>query len=452
MAKLKGIFNWLSGTVGDVTFKRSDGQTVVMERVEHKDARSLAQLKVRTVMANLAAMYKAARGRLKNSFEGKSATQNDYNMFLKKNMSSNSHVYLTKEQSDAKACVVAPYYVTDGSLSEIKAEYVDGAFQTNLSLGELVITEETTIGQFSSAVKNCNKQLEFAYEDKLVALIFRQTVDEDGIPRVFVDHDSVTLDDGNNHLLLSVVAPTAFSSVNGKLGSASGLSNIGIAWIMCRNDNRNNWQISTSKICCNNSILEDYMFDRAFERSAKSYGGYRNILLTADGTSGSSHHDEPTPTDKYLLIVQSEDLNKGTVTGGGMFEEGDNPTFSATAKSGYEFEGWYRDGEKFSSEATCTDFDMPAANVTVIAKFSVVASEHTISLTAGNNGKVKIADGEPAQTATGTVADGGSVMITAVPNADFVFQKWSDNNMQNPRTLSNVTQDITLTATFESEE
>lgn len=53
---------------------------------------------------------------------------------------------------------------------------------------------------------------------------------------------------------------------------------------------------------------------------------------------------------------------------------------------------------KFSSEATCTDFDMPAANVTVIAKFSVVASEHTISLTAGNNGKVKIADGEPAQT------------------------------------------------------
>ena len=95
---------------------------------------------------------------------------------------------------------------------------------------------------------------------------------------------------------------------------------------------------------------------------------------------------------------------------------------------------------------------MPAANVTVIAKFSVVASEHTISLTAGNNGKVKIADGEPAQTATGTVADGGSVMITAVPNADFVFQKWSDNNMQNPRTLSNVTQDITLTATFESEE
>ena len=153
-----------------------------------------------------------------------------------------------------------------------------------------------------------------------------------------------------------------------------------------------------------------------------------------------------------LSSVQSEDLNKGTVTGGGMFEEGDNPTFSATAKTGYEFEGWYRDGEKFSSEATCTDFDMPAANVTVIAKFSVVASEHTISLTAGNNGKVKIADGEPAQTATGTVADGGSVMITAVPNADFVFQKWSDGNMQNPRTLTNVTEDINLTATFESEE
>ena len=452
MAKLKGLFNWLSGSIGDVTFSRSEGQTIVYEKAEHKDARTLPQLKVRTVMANLAALYSAARGKLKNSFEGKTATQNDYNMFIKKNMSSNSHVYLTKEQSEAKACVVAPYYITGGSLGEIKADYTDDGFQTNISLGDLILSEETTIGQFSSAVKNSNKLLEFAYSDKLVALIFQQTVDAEGIPHVLVDDDAVTLDDGDDRLLLSIVHPTAFASVNGKLGSVSGLGDVGIAWILCRNDENRNWQISTSKICCNNSLLEEYMFNRAFERAAKSYGGYKKILLTADGTSSSSHHDDPTPTGKYRLTVQSESLDKGTVSGGGMFEEGANPTFSATPKAGYEFEGWYRDGEKFSEEATCTDFDMPAANVTVIAKFRAVAATHTITLTAGANGKVKVGDGESSTTATGTVEDGGTIVINAIADSGYQFQKWSDNNMQNPRTLTNVTEDVELTATFESEE
>ena len=146
MSKLKVLFNWLSGSIGDVTFSRSEGQTIVYEKAEHKDARTLPQLKVRTVMANLAALYSAARGKLKNSFEGKTATQNDYNMFIKKNMSSNSHVYLTKEQSEAKACVVAPYYITGGSLGEIKSDYTDDGFQTNISLGDLILSEETTIG------------------------------------------------------------------------------------------------------------------------------------------------------------------------------------------------------------------------------------------------------------------------------------------------------------------
>ena len=151
------------------------------------------------------------------------------------------------------------------------------------------------------------------------------------------------------------------------------------------------------------------------------------------------------------LTVMSESDAKGTVTGGGFFEEGADVTVSAFAKSGYEFEGWYRDGEKVSSDATA-NLDMPAADITVLAKFRQVGGAHTITLTAGSNGQVKVGDGAPGATATGSVEDGGSIQISAIANSGFIFQKWSDNNMQNPRTLADVTEDIELTATFQSED
>lgn len=55
-------------------------------------------------------------------------------------------------------------------------------------------------------------------------------------------------------------------------------------------------------------------------------------------------------------------------------------------------------------------------------------------------------DGHGTVTGSGYYAD-ESVTITATPNKGYVFDHWSDNNKDNPRTL-NVTTDITLTAYF----
>ena len=48
----------------------------------------------------------------------------------------------------------------------------------------------------------------------------------------------------------------------------------------------------------------------------------------------------PTPKAKYTLTVNSADTSKGTVTGGGEYEEGTEVTLKATAKSGYQFQKW----------------------------------------------------------------------------------------------------------------
>ena len=49
----------------------------------------------------------------------------------------------------------------------------------------------------------------------------------------------------------------------------------------------------------------------------------------------------------------------------------------------------------------------------------------------------------------GTFDDGSTQTIQATPQAGFAFDKWSDGNMENPRTVK-LTSDLTLTASFKT--
>lgn len=67
------------------------------------------------------------------------------------------------------------------------------------------------------------------------------------------------------------------------------------------------------------------------------------------GSAQAQNHSNPsddqtqnqTPQNRqYSLTVNSDDINKGTVTGGGTFTEGSTVNISASAKAGYQFEKW----------------------------------------------------------------------------------------------------------------
>ena len=47
----------------------------------------------------------------------------------------------------------------------------------------------------------------------------------------------------------------------------------------------------------------------------------------------------------------------------------------------------------------------------------------------------------------GTFDDGSTQTIQATPNPGYAFDKWSDGNKENPRTVK-LTSDLTLTASF----
>lgn len=67
---------------------------------------------------------------------------------------------------------------------------------------------------------------------------------------------------------------------------------------------------------------------------------------------------------------------------------------------------------------------------------------YTLTYTAGQNGSIT---GTLSQT---VVSGSNGTTVTAVPNAGYVFEKWSDNSTTNPRTDTNVTGNISVTASF----
>ena len=452
----------MDGRVGNIVYYQNGGETNAMI---HNDApkknKSTKQVTNQCKWTNIVQLWKAAINLLCGCFQYKGEKQSDFNLFLKRNMRHEPAVYLTKQVADNKGSVITSYQISEGDLMPVRIEIVDGHYATDILIGDLQITADTTIKDLSDAIVSHSSDELYEYGDQITLYRCAQKVDAaSGTPYVRFACDELVLSNSNKSKVWEVLSQDGFENINGYLGKSELPEYFGFAYVHSsiskEKKNFGELLVSTQHLIVNNPLLDNYTGSDALKAALQSYGAEEEkvIVPNSDGESRKTGHidDKDLPTSKYRLTVQSESLDKGTVTGGGMFEEGANPTFSAIPKAGYEFEGWYRDGEKFSEEATCTDFDMPAANVTVIAKFSAVAATHTITLTAGANGKVKVGDGEPGTTATGTVEDGGTIVINAIADSGYQFQKWSDNNMQNPRTLTNVTEDVELTATFESEE
>ena len=210
----------------------------------------------------------------------------------------------------------------------------------------------------------------------------------------------------------------------------------------------------------------------------------------------------------YITLVPSQ-AGMGTLSGGGQYSSGETATVEATPNTGYEFVSWtenesiasnqadysftvssnrilvgnfevqtfqlsYSAGENgsISGEAQQTVnygsngsavsavpaagyhfvqwsdglTDNPrtdenvTADITVTAEFAVNA--YTLTYAAGENGSI---DGESPQTVNH--GENGA-QVLAVPNAGYHFVQWSDGLTENPRTDSNVTEDISVTAEF----
>lgn len=197
----------ITGNVGSMNFRRKDGEIIAAQRATTNsskgDGASYAQRLHRIRIANIANIYRAIALIEKRGWENKGANQSDFNMFSKFNLA-NSPVFLTKQEAELGAAVLAPYAVSRGSLAPTNGRYSGGTiFNFGLSIGEGAIDWDTiTIPEFSARIIENNNGWE--YGDKLSACVCHQitrTVSGVTIPQVEVVYLEITLDADSNQLV-----------------------------------------------------------------------------------------------------------------------------------------------------------------------------------------------------------------------------------------------------------
>lgn len=118
--------------------------------------------------------------------------------------------------------------------------------------------------------------------------------------------------------------------------------------------------------------------------------------------------------NSYNLVLSSESLEKGSVTGGGEYDYLEEVTITASPEMGYSFLGWYNGASQVSTQSTYT-FTMPYNALNYVAKFNT--NNYSIALASEDTNKGTV-------TGAGTYPYQQSRTITATPKTGYSFVGW----------------------------
>ncbi len=155
----------------------------------------------------------------------------------------------------------------------------------------------------------------------------------------------------------------------------------------------------------------------------------RLVTLTRDTTFTAIFEAD----QQYQITVNANDTTIGSVTGSGMYYNGETVTITATANDHYYFSQW-SDGNTSNPRLVTV-----SGEATYTAVFEPVM--YTVTVTANDYSMGQVTGG-------GSYAYGTSVTLEARAFEDYRFVRWSDGDTAVVRTVT-VTDDIQLEATFE---
>lgn len=147
--------------------------------------------------------------------------------------------------------------------------------------------------------------------------------------------------------------------------------------------------------------------------------------------------------DEYSISVSTNPSEGGSVTGGGVYQQGQSCTVRATANTNFEFDKWTENGEKVSEDEEYT-FNV-TSNRTLVANFTEqTPSNYIITLEANPEEGGTVTGG-------GTYQQGDQCNVTATAAEGCTFMAWtegSDTLTHNTTYSFLVTRDRTLVAHF----
>lgn len=274
MGKIISLIEFQNKVGNLVGYKGRDGRNVIRFQPYSTKKSLVKPLQMQRIkFGNLVNMFQAFSGALEGAFPGKKAGQTDFNAYMQTNLSL-ARVALTKNEVTLGAAVVQELQVSTGELEPIEISMeAGGKMRTDLSLGELELTQETTVAQFTNAIIANNPDHDFQEGDNIACLIVTQrTSGSNNLPRVHVTKSIVTLNSSDTlSKLYEVVNPDGFGVVEGCLGTKWAV-NGGIAWIH-KSVRSGRPAVSTQVLVVNNDLLANYTNTDAVNRSLASYGG-----------------------------------------------------------------------------------------------------------------------------------------------------------------------------------
>ena len=270
-----------TGKVANVRYYEHMGKTYMRTAKNSRatNPRTPKQMRHRMRFASTSAIWREAKPHLKGYFVHKLPGQSDTNLFVHHNRSLG--VYFTRDETWMRAQVMMPCQVSEGNLPSINCLLTDGRIMTDIALGVQEIDEQTTIGEFATAVVGMNDSFERG--DRLEFASFVQTVTHQDIPHIRVAFHSVRLVFDDHRLLWQVVPRDCFMAVDGHLGTSSELAEGCYGYIHVRDDNsleNNIIDVSTQTLVNNNQAMIDrYSSAEAFDRAFASYGGRPPLFI-----------------------------------------------------------------------------------------------------------------------------------------------------------------------------
>lgn len=156
----------------------------------------------------------------------------------------------------------------------------------------------------------------------------------------------------------------------------------------------------------------------------------RDIIVTGDANYTAMFN--VVGTTVYMVTTHVDPENAGTVTGGGVFEEGTTITLKAEANEGYLFVQW-NDGNTQNPRVITVTSD-----IDITAQFKHLQYYITVEADPVEGGSV---------SGSGYFYYGETATLKAMAFSGYEFVGWSDGSMENPH-LVTVTGNATYTATF----
>ena len=138
-----------------------------------------------------------------------------------------------------------------------------------------------------------------------------------------------------------------------------------------------------------------------------------NLLCTS---YGNEVEFTTLPIPDYNITVTAVPSNGGTVSGGGVYQEGDTCTVSANANAGFEFTCWIEKGDVVSTDANYT-FTV-TGNRDLEAHFTQQTYTISVSASPSNGGTV---------SGGGTYTYGQWCTVHANANNGYNFTNWTEN-------------------------